>query len=675
MTTNYHVPIVLGAPGTPTTFNTPLSALDTELTDQAADLLNLQQQFGMFTVAGGNIATKANGAAAAAQKVVVVDSTTGFLAGAYVVYDRDGANGLEYNTIDTIDSPTQLTMLTNLGTGGIADNAVVSMIGPSEYLAAHAPYYDSQNAYTLDQAMLHASGKVYNVERYKRAAEAHYSYALQRIVDTAPTGSTLFIPAGTYSLLGTLSGGVYYGVDLVTRTDLAIVGAGSRVTTLQYTDADPFTFFVEEAGAVARLTFKGLTLVNNGDQPGDFTAATGMRIRAFTDLTIEDCHFQAHAQGALVCGWGGTSSGLRFRHNTMTGDSIVSGVGVLIANSATVTDVDISGNSFAKVARPISIELDNNTGAAAVSGVRVTNNYITTGDCAAISATNSYCGVHLVVDDATSTLSNVVIANNVFVNNRMTTGGGSSADILAFAEAGGNIRGVVVTGNMSSGYGDAINASQYGMWFAAYTAGVFDSLTVCNNIMRLPVQATAIGMKFSTVTNPVVYANTILTGASQYASAYELGTTTPVLNVQGNTTGTWTGELEAADGYRQTIDGWYTDAVGADQAITAMSRLAASGEPTRWIAPRAGSITGVQIYSTAARVAGTATITINIGGAPLAGPAAVLDGTAGHTDRYTANYAKDTYAFALGDKIELMLTTVGWNPAGAHIRGALEVET
>lgn len=125
MSQNFHTPIVLGAPGTPATVNTPLSALDTALTATNTFAAGL-------VLAGGNVATLANGTAAAGQKEVVVDSSTGFIASARVAYLRVGGV-VEYNIIGDIHSSTQLTMTTNVGTGGIGDNTYISMISESQY--------------------------------------------------------------------------------------------------------------------------------------------------------------------------------------------------------------------------------------------------------------------------------------------------------------------------------------------------------------------------------------------------------------------------------------------------------------------------------------------------------------------------------------------------------------
>lgn len=77
--------------------------------------------------AGSNVSTQANGAANAGQKIVTVDTTTGFLPGAPVAYTLVGGV-IETNTVDTVDSPTQLTLTVNIGTGGIADNTFIMVV-------------------------------------------------------------------------------------------------------------------------------------------------------------------------------------------------------------------------------------------------------------------------------------------------------------------------------------------------------------------------------------------------------------------------------------------------------------------------------------------------------------------------------------------------------------------
>lgn len=68
--------------------------------------------------------TLVNGAANASQKVVTVDSTSGWYENAIAVYHLAGG-ALEYNKVASVDVPgsNQLTLVNNIGTGGIANNA------------------------------------------------------------------------------------------------------------------------------------------------------------------------------------------------------------------------------------------------------------------------------------------------------------------------------------------------------------------------------------------------------------------------------------------------------------------------------------------------------------------------------------------------------------------------
>ena len=120
MTTTYHTAITTGAAANAATINAPLATLDAQLVAEQASINAL-------TLASGNAATLANGAALAGQKVIVVDSTSGFLAGAPISYTLVGGV-VEQNTIGTIDSGTQMTCTVNLGAGGIANNTYIATL-------------------------------------------------------------------------------------------------------------------------------------------------------------------------------------------------------------------------------------------------------------------------------------------------------------------------------------------------------------------------------------------------------------------------------------------------------------------------------------------------------------------------------------------------------------------
>lgn len=144
MTTTYHTAIATGAVANAATFNTPLSTLDTQLTATQAEITtarstyaNLDDRLDALGLAVGNVSTLTNGVANAAQKVVTVDSTTGFLAGAPVAYTLVGG-AVETNTIDTVDSTTQLTMDVNVGVGGIANDTFITVIAPGTLISTGA---------------------------------------------------------------------------------------------------------------------------------------------------------------------------------------------------------------------------------------------------------------------------------------------------------------------------------------------------------------------------------------------------------------------------------------------------------------------------------------------------------------------------------------------------------
>lgn len=88
---------------------------------------DLDARLDAIAIAGSGVSTLTSGATSAGQKVINVDSTTGILVNALISYTlTDGA--VETNTVDVVNSSTQITCVTNVGTGGIADNTYLSMI-------------------------------------------------------------------------------------------------------------------------------------------------------------------------------------------------------------------------------------------------------------------------------------------------------------------------------------------------------------------------------------------------------------------------------------------------------------------------------------------------------------------------------------------------------------------
>lgn len=103
------------------------SAVTDEVTAARGGQVDLDTRLDNIALAGSGVSTLTNGAASAGQKVINVDSTTGILAGALISYTLVGG-AIQTNTVDVVNSSTQLTCITNVGTGGIADNTYLSMI-------------------------------------------------------------------------------------------------------------------------------------------------------------------------------------------------------------------------------------------------------------------------------------------------------------------------------------------------------------------------------------------------------------------------------------------------------------------------------------------------------------------------------------------------------------------
>ena len=242
MSTIYHTPIDYNAIADDDTFNSPLGQLDAHLDDAMtfavnnnAELVAARSPYASldarldaitFGYVGGNIATLTNGAASAGQKVVTVDSSTGFLAGAYVAYELVGGT-VEYNTIDTIDSPTQVTLDTNIGTGGIADNSYIGIISVSEYQAANPNPHD--DPLTLPQAMAYANSDKYHVGAYGAwpgASGSANTAGINAAIAAAKAagGGTVQLRLGTYAYDGAL--------DLTETANIKLAGATGHFGTV-----------------------------------------------------------------------------------------------------------------------------------------------------------------------------------------------------------------------------------------------------------------------------------------------------------------------------------------------------------------------------------------------------------------------------------------------------------
>lgn len=269
MSENYHTPIATGAAANASTFNVPLGALDSGLTTAAtiasataAEVTAARDVYAnldarldgiTFGYVGGNIATLTDGAANAAQKNVTVDSTAGFVVGAYVAYMLVGG-ALEYNTIGSITPTTGLVLGTDIGTGGIANNSYIGMISVSEYQAAQAINHGAADL-TLAQAIQYAAGGEFNVKAYgaKGDGVADDTAAIQATWDAMTDYDRMVIPAGVYLISDTLS-----------FRDLMFTSISSRGAYIRTKAGSDFSgkAMIDCAGST-RMSVDGLTMQEN----------------------------------------------------------------------------------------------------------------------------------------------------------------------------------------------------------------------------------------------------------------------------------------------------------------------------------------------------------------------------------------------------------------------------
>lgn len=246
---------------------------------------------------GGNIATLTNGAASAGQKIVTVDSSVGFIDTANVAYVLAGGT-LEYNTIGNIDSPTQITLVTNIGAGGIPDDTYFSMISPSEKAAAVKVNAGNGVSKTLDVAMNAALGNVFNVEAFGariNASAATNTIAIQAALNEAgaANGGKVLLPskyAMTQLVMPKYTAGGVTGVG----DGCNIIMQGNGATSWLYSEANT-PMIVWEDNSAARTSFYNIFFHNNvaGMDAVCMRYASSDLDAYRLWLTIRDCTFES----------------------------------------------------------------------------------------------------------------------------------------------------------------------------------------------------------------------------------------------------------------------------------------------------------------------------------------------------------------------------------------------
>jgi hypothetical protein len=231
MTTNYHTPLEDGQTGTAATFNEPLGQLDS-----AVGLAVAAAEVAQETVLlAGGATTLTNGAAAAGQQVVPVDSSAGMVAGCLVEYALVGGVR-ESNVVASVDSATQITLTMAIGTGGIANDALISVM-------------------PIGLANLRVGVRnVLDFGASPSASAATNTAAIRAAIAATPNGGTVVIPAGCYTINGSLEAVAYPGNSGQLKT-LYVLGAGNSCVSDIY-DSDTHATTLRIASAADTPVFK-----------------------------------------------------------------------------------------------------------------------------------------------------------------------------------------------------------------------------------------------------------------------------------------------------------------------------------------------------------------------------------------------------------------------------------
>ena len=226
---------------------------------------------------GGTAITQADGAASAAQKIVTVDDATVFLPGCHVEYALAGGT-LERNTVATVDSGTQITLGTNIGTGGIANNALIAVIPIGSY---------------------NAGVGVYNVRDYGATGNGvtDDTAAIQAAINAASAASTngrVVLPAGTYAISDPLT---------ISADGVALLGmAGWAQTVILCTTADSGIVVDKGGGAITYQAEIGNLCIGGNSQ-----GTTGLKLvnaneSVFHDILLVNTVTQAIQLQGDYCG-------------------------------------------------------------------------------------------------------------------------------------------------------------------------------------------------------------------------------------------------------------------------------------------------------------------------------------------------------------------------------------
>lgn len=139
--------------------------------------------------------------------------------------------------------------------------------------------------------------------------------------------------------------------------------------------------------------------------------------------------------------------------------------------------------------------------------------------------------------------------------------------------------------------------------------------------------------------------------------------------------GSTSGDVYAAGGFRCLVGPFVKNAVPAARALATLARGADGAAVVTVTMARAGSIVGITASIDQPITAGTMSFQVAKNGAPIAGCVMTFTAADNGGYRVKVTFAKDTYAFAAGDFLTLLMATdAGFLPVNGNLSADIEIE-
>lgn len=641
MSQNYHTPIVVGESNSPATINSRLSALDTVISSLSRS---------------GSLVTYANGAASAGQDNVAVGSSAGLHAGMAVVYNLAGG-AVEINEIDYINSATSINLVNNIGSGGIADGAIIAVESPDT--AAARGNYDTLGARTngIDRlpgamrmgAAASASATSITLRTAPNTVGADYGWlAIDPFTTQCEIRKIASISDTTIDL--------HVALDYSHSADDAVLWMPTLKLSIELFGAKG-DFSTDDTAAIQRAADVAAALITDGLTsppvvtgiiidcgPGQFMLSDG--IIFLSRVTFRGCG-NATVFRAMS---GFPADTAMFEIGDSAGE----------ANNAfdsRLENLTIDGENYADIG--VYSELANELSGLLRVYVRDCMDYgikFEGGTCINWTMRD----VYVLMRGANASAVGIYIDTGFGTSRGMdsiTSNSDSSPNIAA------NIQlerccGMMLSRIHTENGADGILIGDVGACSGVHISGFLPAGNT--NGVRISDNSANAGIVLNALHKPSSTTNLLVDEIAGYT------------HTGSSISHYMRGQFMSSRGNRQLLDGWdYTD-LPADLSATQMNRFGQSTVIRSYYFSRPGSITGLGVASNQTRTAGSLTVTMYKNGSPTALTVG-LDGTDTQTNETLV--APATYTFSAGDRFTLYIESSSWGPTTADIAVSVEIET